>query len=314
LGVERPEELCQTITREEIFNMRYEGNVFRPPSEANSFILQVTIGCSHNKCTFCSMYKKKKYRIRELAEIETDINMAKIIYGDTEKVFLADGDALALETGQLIQVLTSLRRNFPGLKHIGIYASPSSILQKKPLELTVLKQNGLSMAYLGVETGDPELLQDIQKGVSIEEMAEAGKAVVNSGIELSCTIILGLAGKERKKARQHACKTAALISRISPDYLGALTLMLEPETALFRKMQRGEFQVADPYEIMEELLILVQNLRVQRDCIFRSNHASNYLPIRGTLPRDQQAILEVLEKVLRIKDEHYLRPDFMRGL
>ncbi len=294
--------------------MRYEGNVYRPPSEANSYILQVTIGCSYNKCTFCSMYKKKKYRVREWSEIEADINLAKMYYRDVEKIFLADGDALALETEQLVQILTTLRQSFPQLKHIGIYASPGSILKKQPSELTLFKQHGLTIAYLGVETGDPQLLQKIKKGVSVTEMAAAGQAVVASGIKLSCTIILGLAGQEREPARQHAEKTAALISQISPDYLGALTLMLEPETALYRQMQRGVFVLPEPYEILEELQILVQNIQVQRPCVFRSNHASNYLPIRGTLPQDQPAILAVLEKIRATKDERYLRPDYLRGL
>jgi radical SAM superfamily enzyme YgiQ (UPF0313 family) len=294
--------------------MRYEGNVYRPPSEANSLILQVTIGCSHNKCTFCGMYKKKKYRIRELAEIETDIKMAKIVYQDIKKVFLADGDALALETDILVQVLEILCRSFPGLEHIGIYASPGTILKKNPLELAALKQHGLTIVYLGVETGDPELLQDIKKGVLVEEMAAAGKAVVKSGIELSCTIILGLAGRETEKWKNHAYCTAKLMSQISPHYLGALTLMLEPDTLLYKRLQAGEFQLAEPYQIMEELQILVQHLKVDRDCIFRCNHASNYLPIRGTLPRDQKAILKVLEEVLLNKDDRYLRPEYLRGL
>lgn len=314
VGVERPEKVCETIIREEWIIMRYEGSVYRPPSEANSYILQVTIGCSHNKCTFCSMYKKKKYRVREWPEIETDINLAKIYYRDVEKVFLADGDALALETEQLIRILTTLRQSFPRLRHIGIYASPGTILKKQPTELAALKEHGLTIAYLGVETGDPELLQKIKKGVTPAEMAAAGQAVVTSGIELSCTIILGLAGQERELARQHAEKTAELISQISPDYLGALTLMLEPDTALYRQMQRGEFKLPEPYEIIEELQILVQNIQVERPCVFRSNHASNYLPIRGTLPQDQQKILAVLEKIRATKDERFLRPDYLRGL
>ena len=176
---------CAKLSSEEWIIMRYEGSVYRPPSEANSYILQVTIGCSHNKCTFCSMYKKKKYRVREWPEIEADINLAKIYYRDAEKVFLADGDALALETEQLIRILTTLRQSFPRLRHVGIYASPGTILQKQATELAALKEHGLTIAYLGVETGDPVLLQKIKKGVTPAEMVAAGQAVVTSGIELS---------------------------------------------------------------------------------------------------------------------------------
>lgn len=294
--------------------MRYEGMVYRPPSEAYSLILQVTIGCSHNKCTFCSMYKQKKYRVRELAEIETDIRMAKIQYGDIEKVFLADGDALAMETESLIHILALLYRTFPSLRHVGIYASPGTILKKQPDELAALYQQGLTMAYLGVETGDPDLLQDIKKGVSVEEMAIAGQMIIDSSILLSCTIILGLAGQDWDRAERHARETANLINRISPQYLGALTLMLEPGTILFRQMQRGEFQLPTSFEILKELKVLIEHLNVQRACIFRSNHASNYLPIKGTLPNDKKEILKLINTILERKDERYLRPDFLRGL
>ncbi|NLK51911.1 MAG: B12-binding domain-containing radical SAM protein [Syntrophomonadaceae bacterium] len=294
--------------------MRYEGLIYRPPSEAFSLILQVTIGCSHNKCTFCSMYKQKKYRVRELAEIEADIRMAKIAYGDVEKVFLADGDALAVETETLLRILVTLRQTFPSLRHIGIYASPGTILRKTPEELKSLYQTGLTMAYLGVETGDANLLQEIQKGVTPEEMIAAGQKLIRSGILLSCTVILGLAGPDWGKTERHARETALLINQISPHYLAALTLMLEPGTILYRKRQRGEFQLPEPYAIIAELQVLVKHLEVQRACIFRSNHASNYLPIKGTLPQDQKAILKALDQVLQKKEDKYLRPDYLRGL
>jgi radical SAM superfamily enzyme YgiQ (UPF0313 family) len=164
--------------------MRYEGNIFRPPSEARSYILQCTVGCSHNRCTFCSMYKDKKYRVRELEEILRDIRMAKLYYYDLEKVFLADGDALAMDTEDLLQILDALYQNFPSLKHVGIYASPDSILNKSLEELQQLKERGLTIAYLGVETGDEELLRDIRKGVSYDEMVEAGKRIRASVVSI----------------------------------------------------------------------------------------------------------------------------------
>ncbi|NPV26025.1 MAG: radical SAM protein [Firmicutes bacterium] len=293
--------------------MRYEGMVYRPPSEAYSFILQVTIGCSHNGCTFCGMYKDKKFRVRSLEEIETDIRMAKLYYGDVEKVFLADGDAMAMDTEQLIKVLNTLYKTFPSLRHVGLYAGPRSILNKGVDELTRLKEHGATIAYLGVETGDPELLKEINKGVTFEEMAAAGQAVVQSGIELSATVILGLAGRDRERAKRHAEGTARLINLINPDYLAPLTLMLEPGTPMYRKMQQGKFTLPDAYEILEELRIMIANLTVE-NCVFRSNHASNYLALKGTLSRDKAVLLQLIDSVLRTKDSRYLRPDFMRGL
>jgi len=294
--------------------MRYEGSVYRPPSEANSFILQATIGCSHNACTFCGMYKDKKFRIRSREEIETDIRLAKLYYGDVEKVFLADGDALAMETSDLVWVLEYLYRTFPALRHVGIYASPQSILNKTPEELQELRAKGLTIAYLGIETGDPQLLKEIHKGVNEKEMIAAGHAVIEAGIELSCTVILGLAGNNPEKSQQHAVLTAEVAGKISPHYLAALTLMIVPQTVLYNRVRRGEFVLPGPFEILQELKIMLENLSVQRPCIFRSNHASNYLPIRGTLPQDKEAILNILEKILSERRAQYLRPEFMRGL
>ncbi|MGE5423600.1 MAG: radical SAM protein, partial [Ignavibacteriales bacterium] len=269
--------------------MRYEGNIFRPPSEARSYILQCTVGCSHNRCTFCAMYKDKKYRIRTLEEIKTDIKMAKNYYGDLEKVFLADGDALAMPTGDLLEIITTLYATFPGLRHVGIYAGPESILEKEISELTALKACGLTIGYLGVETGDPELLIDIKKGVNYEEMAEAGKKIVKSGLELSTIVLLGLAGRG-EKSLQHARATAQILNEMGPQYIGALTLMLVPGTPLYRRMEKGEFELPDAFEILQEMRVLVDGLTVD-ECEFRSNHASNYLPIKGRLQKDKGELL-----------------------
>lgn len=292
--------------------MRYEGNIFRPPSEARSYILQCTVGCSHNRCTFCSMYKDKKYRVRELEEIMADIRMAKLYYHDVEKVFLADGDALAMATSDLLQVLDALYDNFASLKHIGIYASPDSILNKSVEELSEMKNHGLTIAYLGVETGDKELLKDVRKGVTYEEMVAAGKRIREAGILLSVTILLGLAGRT-PKAVDHALNTARICNEINPDYIAALTLMLTPKTELYRRMQKGEFQLPEPFEILEELRIIIENLDVQ-ESEFRSNHASNYLPIKGRLPEDKKDILSLIDQIIKRNDRKYLRPDYMRGL
>lgn len=292
--------------------MRYEGNIFRPPSEARSYILQCTVGCSHNRCTFCAMYKDKKYRVRSLEEIKTDIKMAKQYYGDLEKVFLADGDALAMPSADLLEIITTLYATFPSLKHVGIYAGPESILEKEISELTALRAAGLTIGYLGVETGDPQLLLDIKKGVNYEEMAEAGKKLVKSGIELSTIVLLGLAGRG-ERSLEHARATAKILNEMGPQYIGALTLMLVPGTPLYRRMEKGEFELPDAFEILQEMRVLVEGLTVD-ECEFRSNHASNYLPIKGRLQKDKGALLDLIGKIIAKQDKRYLRPDYMRGL
>lgn len=292
--------------------MRYEGNIYRPPSEARSYILQCTVGCSHNRCTFCGMYKDKKYRVRFLEEIMTDIRMAKHYYGDLEKVFLADGDALAMDASDLLAILDELYKSFPSLKHVGIYASPDSILDKEMTELSALKAAGLTIAYLGVETGDEELLKEIKKGVNYEQMVEAGRKIRSAGILLSVTILLGLAGRT-PKALDHAINTARICNDMNPDYIGALTLMLVPGTVLYRRTQKGEFERPGPFEILDELRIMIEHMEVQ-GTEFRSNHASNYLPIKGRLSEDKEKILALINEMIDKNDRKYLRPDYLRAL
>ncbi|MDD3853052.1 MAG: radical SAM protein [Syntrophomonadaceae bacterium] len=292
--------------------MRYEGNVFRPPSEARSYILQCTVGCTHNRCTFCAMYKDKKYHVRSLEEIKTDIRMAKQYYGDVEKVFLADGDAIAMATSDMLEILSDLYAAFPSLKHVGVYASPDVILKKEMSELTAMKAAGLTIAYLGVETGHEPLLIDIRKGVTYDEMVEAGKRIRQAGIQLSVTVLLGLAGRT-PEAVDHARNTAKILNDMNPDYIGALTLMVVPRTELFRRMERGEFELPGPFEILDEMRIMIENLEVV-DSEFRSNHASNYLPIKGRLPQDKQKMLDLINDIIAKNDRSYLRPDYLRAL
>lgn len=292
--------------------MRYEGDIYRPPSEAYSYILQCTVGCSHNKCTFCGMYKDKKYRVREIKEIITDIRMAKLYFGRVEKVFLADGDALAMDTEDLKTILSELYQHFPDLRHVGIYTSPDSILKKEVEELKALSNHGLNMAYLGVETGDEELLKTICKGVTYEEMVAAGRRVRQAGIPLSVTVILGLAGRT-PKARDHAIKSAQICNEIDPDYMAALTIMPVPRTVIYKQIQQGKFEVPQPFEILAELRLIIENLELS-GCEFRSNHASNYLAIKGRLPEDKENILRLIDEVIKRQNVDYLRPEYMRRL
>lgn len=292
--------------------MRYEGNIFRPPSEARSYILQCTVGCSHNKCTFCGYYKDKKYHIRPMNEISKDIQMAGEYYGDLNKVFLADGDALAMDTVDLLVILDILHKTFPSLDHVGIFASPKAVLAKTDSELDALKSAGLTIAYLGVETGDEELLKEVRKGVTYEQMAEAGKKIRRAGILLSVTIVLGLAGRT-PKAVNHAKNTAKLLNEINPDYISPITLMVQPRTELYRRMQRGQFEVPEPFEVLDEMRLLIEGLEVQ-ETEFRSNHASNYVPIKGRLPQDKGKILNLINNIIKSNDARYLRPDYLRAL
>jgi radical SAM superfamily enzyme YgiQ (UPF0313 family) len=292
--------------------MRYEGNIYRPPSEANSYILQCTIGCLHNACTFCGMYKDKRFRIRTLEEIEQDIVMAAQFYGSVEKVFLADGDAMAIKGADLIRIAHSLNNNFSNLRHVGIYAGPRSILNKTDGELRALKEAGITIAYLGVETGDEMLLKEINKGVTRSEMIEAGQKIVKSGIKLSVTVLLGLSGK-KERSLAHARSTAEVCNAINPDFLGLLTLMVDPVTTIARRVQQGSFELLAPFEIMTEMKELIARLNVDH-CELRSNHASNYLAIKASLPGDKDKALSQITEVLDHRAAHELRPEFLRGL
>ena len=291
--------------------MYYEGKIYRPPSEAKSIILQITVGCQHNACTFCTMYKDKSFRIKSRSEINDIITTALAQDPDAERIFLADGDALAVDSVLLIEVLDRLYANFPLLKRVGIYGGPNNILAKSPKELADLKAHGLTMVYLGVESGNQEILTSVCKGVTPEQMITAGKKLRESGLALSCTVIIGLGGKAL--SLEHAIDTAEVISAIDPHYLGALTLMVDPNAPIAKAIKRGTFQLLTPLESLTELRTLIKNLNVTH-CVFRSNHASNYLPLRATLPDDQDRLLETLDSVIGSQSLERLRPEYWRGL
>jgi len=292
--------------------MRYEGNIFRPFSEADSYLLQCTVGCSHNKCTFCGMYKDKKYKVRSLEEIKEDIKLAKAHYGDLEKVFLCDGDAIDIDTDTLLEILAELKKTFPSLRHVGTYVGPGSVLRKSMSELSALRAAGLAKAYLGVETGDDRLLREINKGVGYDEMLQAGLNLNNAGFNLSSMVLLGLAGKG-ERSKEHALATAKITNEMKPKYLAALTVTPVPGTILFNQMQKGEFQLLNPFETLEEMKIIFENITID-DLKFVGVHASNYLPVNGTLQRDKQKMLDTVNHVLETRDERLIKSDKMRGL
>jgi radical SAM superfamily enzyme YgiQ (UPF0313 family) len=288
--------------------MKYEGSIYRPPSEAQSLIIQATIGCSHNKCTFCSMYKGKKFRIRDVEEILADIEEGKRYYGMVSRVFLADGNALAMKTEALKRILLKIREVMPECERVGIYSSPKDILRKTEEELRELKELGLGIAYMGLESGSDDVLSSINKGVTASEMIMAGKKLIGSGIKLSVTLISGIGGKSR--CHEHALESARVINEIDPHYLGLLTLLVEPGTEIEQQIEKGGFELLGPKEVMEETRLLIENLTLSQ-CVFRSNHASNYFTLSGTLPQDKQRLLMEIEQAMNneygYKDEYFRR-------
>jgi len=291
--------------------MKYDVPVFRPPSEASSLILQITLGCSHNGCTFCGMYKGKRFRVKSWEEIESDILDCGHHPKGITRIFLADGDALAVDTGILLKTLNLLYATFPDLERVGIYAGPKDILAKSENELIELGKAGLKIFYLGIESGSDTILKAVNKGVNSEQMVKAGQKVMDAGLQLSATIILGLGGQNLWE--EHARETAKVVSAINPTYLGALTLMVVPNTPLYKKVQRNEFNLLDSTGILKELKLLLENVSLS-GCIFRSNHASNYLPLRGTLNQDRDKLVELINTALEKPHKVPLRPEFSRGL
>lgn len=294
-----------------LFIMRYEGEIYRPPSEANSLILQVTIGCSHNRCSFCNAYLKKNFRERELDEIFADVDYVGKINRNIKRIFLADGNALTMDKKKLLALLEKLYNTFPGLERVSSYANPHDLLHKSVQDLKEIKEAGLTLVYLGVETGNHDLLQEINKGVSRSEMIEAGQKARGAGMKLSVTVINGLGGKELIET--HARDTATLLNQVEPEYLGLLTLMVEPGTSIARQVEQGEFVPLDSREVLEEIELMLKDIDL-KGCIFRSNHASNYLPLRGTLSEDKNKLLEMIDRVLRGGETQRLRPEIFRGL
>lgn len=270
----------------------YDTPVFRPPSEARSFILRVTRGCAHNKCTYCNMYRGVPFQILSDEEISRQIALA-VHYGkeSVRRVFLADGDALVLPTVKLLKILQALRENFPKLQRVASYAAPKDILRKSEEELRQLKEAGLQLLYYGMETGDDITLKAVNKGVDAAEAIEAGRRVTASGMKLSLMVILGLAGKEG--SQRHALETAKAINIIQPTMLSALCLMLYRGSELLDQFENGEFDPLSPQGLMEELHLMMQHIDLPQDkhCLFRSNHVSNYVQLAGTLPKDKDRLL-----------------------
>ena len=288
--------------------MRYEGQIYRPPGEWRSYLLQCTVGCSHNKCTFCGMYKPKKFHIRPMKEIREDIAMARAYYvpESVDKVFLCDGDAIVMRQEQLLQILEALYAAFPNLRQVTVYAGTRSTMTKSQEQLIELRQHGLTRAYLGVESGWDELLKKVNKGVTTEQMLQAAALLKNAGIDLWITVILGLAGPG-EPSKIHIRETIKLLNKMQADHVSCLSYMPEPNSPMYQDVVEGRFKMISARECLEETRQLVEGLNYG-PFHFTSNHASNYLPLKGTLPDDREKFLNMIDSALggksRIRSEH----------
>ncbi len=289
--------------------MKYEGMIFRPPSEADSLILQVTVGCSYNRCTFCSAYREKRFRIKSFEEIKADVD--EVSPYKIRRVFLADGDALSIPMKGLLQILSYLKGRLKGLERVGIYANAKDVLRKNVEELKALKDLGLGILYLGLESGDPEVLKRIQKNAAVDELIRAGKRVRESGILLSVTVILGIGGVEG--SLRHAAETGKVLSAMDPDYVGALSLMIVPGTPIAKEIETGKLVLPTPFGLIQELETMIAHCQFTH-CFFASNHASNYLPLRIQMPEQKEDALRRIREVLLRKDANLLRPEYLRAL
>lgn len=303
--------------------------IIRPPSEHRSYYLPLTGGCSNNTCSFCGYYGSR-LQVRDLTEVKQEVDalslfmehgvrlpdLPEIIYyiaqqWDGRRIFLQDGDALAYPYPHLKEALQYLKEKTPALERIASYATPKDILRRSLAELKELRELKLKILYMGIESGDDEILERVQKGANSQEIIEAGRRVKEADITLSVTVILGLGGVEQSE--QHTLATARILTEIDPDYVGALTLTLVPGTPLYDQWQQGKFTPIDPFRSLEELRVILDNSSYT-NCFFGSMHASNYVSIRGKIPPDKPKMLKQLENVLRKRDATLLKPEFLRGL
>jgi len=291
--------------------MRYHGAVVRPPSEARSYILQVTYGCSHNRCAFCGTYLDKSFRVRPEDEVLEDITQAGQLMPQTRRVFLADGDAMVLSTRRLLLILDALTSALPHLERVGIYANARDLLNKSGADLESLRHKKLEIVYLGLESGSDEVLDRIHKGATSSEMVQAVRRARAAGMRASVIGILGIGGPDLSSV--HAEATGRVIGEMDPEYFSLLTLMLVPGTELYQQWRAGAFQLMTPETMLTELRQVIGHLDGLSHCVFRTNHASNYLPLAGTLPQDKARMLATLDEALA-RGRSVLRPEAWRAL
>lgn len=291
--------------------MRYEEPVFRPPCEAGSLIIQATIGCPHNKCLFCGMYKGKKYRVRPLEEIRGDVAMARRAWSNPRSVFLADGNTIAMRSGDLARVLDCVTEAFPGVERVSCYGGARFIKGRKAEDLRRLAEHGLGIVYMGLESGDEEILLSVRKGATPEDHVRAAGKLREAGIRLSTYVLAGLGGQER--SREHALNSARVLNLMKPDYIRIRTLVLMPGFPMYERLRAGEFQECSGREIALETRLLIENLEVE-GAEFLSDHVSNYLPVYGKLPEDREAMLAAIDSALDTPGNPMLGPRTIHSL
>ena len=291
--------------------IQYQGSLYRPPSEANSLILQATLGCSYNECTFCGMYRDKRFRVRPIAELREEIAWAADHLRGVRKVFLADGDALVAKASFLHQVLEALHESFPDLRRVSCYASPQALAIRKVEEMRSLRKAGLTQYYLGIESGCDQTLEFLQKGVDSAEMIRVANKAHEADVRLSTMILLG-AGN-RAGSERHALESARVVNAIQPRFVSTLVMTPVEDTPLYEQWSAGQVDELTPIELAAELRTFLAHLELNSS-VFRSNHASNYLALKGTLPKDRDALVEVLDAVLANPDEAHFVPDWLRAL
>jgi len=300
--------------------IEYDMPLWRPPSEARSLIIQATLGCSHNRCTFCRMYKTKRFRVRQESEVFADLDRAaKVMGSSVRRIFLADGDAMVLPTDRMCALLERCHDRFEHLDRVTCYATPENLLRKADDDLVRIRRAGLTMVYYGVESGDDPVLEEVHKGATADEIAQGAAKAHHAGLVLSATVLLGLAGRDA--SLRHAANTGRLLSRMQPEYAAALTIT-EPDEAEWRMLGvapprldvgNEKWHEMSPWDLVAELRALVANMDMT-DCVFRSNHASNYLALSGHLPIDKTSLLDALDRILRERDARFLRPESWRRL
>ena len=290
--------------------MDYVGNIFRPPSEADSLLVQVTLGCSHNKCAFCAMYREKQFMLKKWDVVKADLDEGLSI-PHMKRVFLCDGDVMILSTERLLKILRYIKENGPHIERVSLYGDARGILHKSDEELAELKEAGLGMVYHGMESGDEEVLKLVNKGATAREQIQAAQKLKASGIKYSCIILLGAGGVGMSD--QHAQNTAKALSEADPEYVGLLMLTLVPGTPMWELQEQGDFTLPDKWGLLRELRTIAAESDFS-NCHFTATHASNYLPIHGRFPQDKDRVVATLDMAIATGDESILRPEWMRGL
>lgn len=287
--------------------IKYVGDVYRPPSEAYSLIVQATIGCTHNKCSFCKMFKEKRFQTRPTEDIIADFAWARKRYRSVPRIFLADANALCLKTDKLMPILTYIEETFPECERVTIYGRASDVLRKTEDELRMLREHGLTMVYIGAESGSDKVLEMCRKGETRQQLIDAVKRIEKVGIKASVTFISGLAGKDGWE--DHAIQTGTMITEMNASYVSLLTLLVDPQAPMYEDIQSGRLKLLTPQEVLAETHLMLENANPEKTCIFRSNHASNYLSLKGDLPQDRDRFLAQIEAAMKnagmLKDERF---------